>query len=89
MVEDAEKFAAEDKEKSTEIALKNQADMLCYQLEKKAEKSDLSSELKEKATAAVTSCREILQGQDFTNLASEYEKLQQVYTEILGQAKSQ
>jgi molecular chaperone DnaK len=88
MVEDAEKFAATDKEKSSEVALKNQADMLCYQLEKKAEKSDLSSELKEKATAAVMSCREILQGQDLTNLASEYEKLQQVYAEVLGQGKS-
>jgi molecular chaperone DnaK len=84
MVEDAEKFAEADKEKSSEVALKNQVDMLCYQLEKKAETTDLTPELKEKAQTAVASCREILQGQDLTNLQTEYENLQKVYAEILG-----
>ena len=88
MVEDAEKFAAADKEKSGEVALKNQVDMLCYQLEKKAETADLTPELKEKVTTSISSCREILQGQDLTNLSSEYEKLQQVYAEVMGQTKS-
>ena len=88
MVEDAEKFAAADKEKSNEVALKNQVDMLCYQLEKKAETADLTPELKEKVTTSISSCREILQGQDLTNLSSEYEKLQQVYAEVMGQTKS-
>ena len=88
MVEDAEKFAAADKEKSGEVALKNQVDMLCYQLEKKAETADLTPELKEKGTTSISSCREILQGQDLTNLSSEYEKLQQVYAEVMGQTKS-
>ena len=87
MVTDAEKFAEADKEKSTEVALQNQVDMLCYQLEKKADLLDLSSELKEKVTNTITSCREILQSQDFTNLAAEYEKLQQLYSEVLGQKK--
>merc|ERR1712157_300444 len=63
MVEDAEKFAAADKEKSGEVALKNQVDMLCYQLEKKAETAELTPELKEKVTTSISSCREILQGQ--------------------------
>ena len=88
MVEDAEKFAAADKEKSGEVALKNQVDMLCYQLEKKTETADLTPELKEKVTTSISSCREILQGQDLTNLSSEYEKLQQVYAEVMGQTKS-
>ena len=88
MVEDAEKFAAADKEKSSEVAMKNQADMLCYQLEKKAGVANLTDELKEKVQTSVASCREILQGSDFTNLSSEYEKLQQVYAEVLGQVKS-
>jgi hypothetical protein len=39
-------------------------------------------------TTSISSCREILQGQDLTNLSSEYEKLQQVYAEVMGQTKS-
>jgi molecular chaperone DnaK len=89
MVEDAEKFAASDKEKSSEVALKNQTDMLCYQVEKKIEVADLIPELKEKATTAVSTCREILQSQDLTNLAEEYEKLQKIYAEVLGQSNPQ
>ena len=70
------------------LLLKNQVDMLCYQLEKKAETADLTPELKEKVTTSISSCRDILQGQDLTNLSSEYEKLQQVYAEVMGQPKS-
>jgi molecular chaperone DnaK len=88
MVTDAEKFAEADKEKSTEVALQNQVDMLCYQLEKKAEVLDLTLELKEKVTNIISSCRDILQSQDFTNLSTEYEKLQQIYSEVLGQNKN-
>jgi len=88
MVSDAEQFAETDKEKSSEVALQNQVDMLCYQLEKKAELLDLTEELQEKVTNAITSCREILQSQDLTNLAPEYEKLQQIYSEVLGQNKT-
>ena len=89
MVEDAEKFAESDKEKSSEISLKNQTDMLCYQLEKKLEVATLTPELKDEATTAVSKCREILQSQDLQNLASEYENLQQIYAKVLGQPNSQ
>ena len=88
-VEDEEKFAAADKEKSGEVALKNQVDMLCYQLEKKLEVATLTPELKDEATTAVAKCREILQSQDLQNLASEYENLQQIYAKVLGQPNSQ
>ena len=88
MVEDAEKFAETDKEKSTEVALKNQTDMLCYQVEKKAELLDLTDELKETVKTTVESCRNTLQSDDLTNLQSEYEQLQQVYAQVMGQTKS-
>jgi lambda repressor-like predicted transcriptional regulator len=77
------------RKKSSEVALKNQTDMLCYQVEKKIEVADLIPELKEKATTAVSTCREILQSQDLTNLAEEYEKLQKIYAEVLGQSNPQ
>jgi molecular chaperone DnaK (HSP70) len=77
------------KKKSSEVSLKNQTDMLCYQLEKKLEVATLTPELKDEATTAVAKCREILQSQDLQNLASEYENLQQIYAKVLGQPNSQ
>jgi gas vesicle protein len=62
--------------------------MLCYQVEKKAELLDLTDELKETVKTTVESCRNTLQSDDLTNLQSEYEQLQQVYAQVMGQTKS-
>jgi len=50
MVEEAEKNAAADKERSEQIDLKNQSDSLCYQTEKQLTEleSKISNEDKEK-----------------------------------------
>jgi molecular chaperone DnaK len=66
MVEDAEKYAEEDRRRREAIELRNQADNLLYQNEKtlKEQSEKLDAALKAELEEAVSGLREALQGDD-------------------------
>jgi len=93
-VQDAERFASEDKARREEVDLRNEADQIVYQSEK------MLSENKDKfdaadasdIEAAVMSLRESLQGEDINLIKSRKEELQQKFyavSEKLYQAQAQ
>ncbi|MDR2752879.1 MAG: molecular chaperone DnaK [Oscillospiraceae bacterium] len=83
-VQDAERFAQEDKQHREEVDLRNEADQMVYQSEKligenkdKFEEADVSA-----LEAAVMSLREALTGADINLIKSRKEELQQKFYDI-------
>jgi len=80
-VQEAERFASEDKQRREEVDLRNEADQIVYQSEKllgenrdKFDAADISD-----IEAAVMSLRESLQGEDVNLIKSRKEELQQKF----------
>merc|ERR1712194_606305 len=85
MVEDAEKFAAEDKEKSTEINLKNQAETLCLEAEKEVNlsKDNIPVEKQETISKLIEDTKGNIQSENFEELEKQIEELKLVMKDLV------
>ena len=85
MLEDAEKFAAIDKEKRETIDLKNQAETLCLEAEKEINvlKDSISIENQETITKLITEIRDAIQIENSTSLKSSVESLKDAMRELV------
>ena len=85
MLQDAEKFAAIDKEKRENIDLKNQAETLCLEAEKEINtlKDTISIEDQEKITGFIKEIQEAIQTDDLTSLKSSVDNLKEAMREIV------
>lgn len=83
-VKEAEKFAAEDKQRKEEIDTRNQADSAVYQAEKtlKDVGDKLSAEDKSKVEAEINNVKEALKGTDIEAIKKASEALQQAFYEL-------
>merc|ERR1711862_35347 len=79
MVEEAEKFAEEDKKKRTEIETKNQADSISYQARKQLSEfgDKLPQEIKEKVEDKLKSLDHAIATNDTANIKTSMDALQQ------------
>ena len=86
MLQDAEKFAATDKEKRETIDLKNQAETLCFEAEKELTllKNAISEENQEKMTQLIEEIRQQSQTDDLDLLKSSIEKLKESMREMVA-----
>merc|ERR1712087_389515 len=84
MVDEAEKNAAVDKEKTAQIDLKNQSDTLCYQTKKQVEELDkkISSEDKIKIDSLINRLEEVTKKEDFTSMKQLNEELKNLMMEV-------
>lgn len=87
MVENAEKFADEDKKRRAVIDAKNQADSIVYQTEKQLKEFDdkLPQEIKDKVNAKLTEVKEAIPSDDADKINGAVESLQKEVMEM-GQA---
>ena len=85
MLQDAEKFAAIDKEKRETIELKNQAETLCIEAEKELSliKDNNSRDKQELVTNLITEIRETIQTENLTSLKTLVEKLKDEMRELV------
>ncbi|HWE44272.1 MAG TPA: molecular chaperone DnaK, partial [Gemmatimonadaceae bacterium] len=83
MVKDAEKYAAEDKQRREEIDTRNRLDSMTYEVEKNSKEwaDRLSAENKSKLESAVERARKALRGDDMSEIRSAQEELTRVYSE--------
>ncbi len=94
-VKDAERYAAEDKKRREEVDIKNEAENLCYAVEKliKDSESKMDSSDKENLTQKVTALRETLKSGNTDNIKKDMEELQKnmydVSTKLYQQAAPQ
>jgi molecular chaperone DnaK len=84
MVQDAERNSAADKEKSSQIETKNQADSLCYQTKKQLEEltDKISIDEKAKIESLVTDLESAVQQENFAQMESLNEELKKAMMEI-------
>ena len=85
MLEEAEKFAAVDKEKRETIDLRNQAEALCFEAEKELDliNEDIAVDTKENITKLIETVREEIQSENFENLKNQVEKLKVAMKDIV------
>jgi molecular chaperone DnaK len=83
MVKEADKNAAEDKQKREDIDTRNRLDSMTYEVEKNAKEwSDrLPAELKGKLEASVERARKALRGDDMGEIKAAQEELSKVFAE--------
>ena len=83
MVKEADKNAAEDKQKRDEIDVRNKLDSMTYEVEKNAKEwSDrLPAELKTKLESAVERARKALRGDDLAEIKAAQEELAKSFAE--------
>ena len=83
MVKDAEKYAAEDKQRREEIDTRNRLDSMTYEVEKNSKEwaDRLSADNKSKLEGAVERARKALRGDDMSEIRSAQEELTRVYSE--------
>jgi len=83
-VKDAEKFAAEDKQRKEDIDTRNNADSLVYQSEKSLKDlgDKISADDKSKIEAGVNKVKDTLKGTDTEAIKKATEELQQAFYEI-------
>ena len=83
-VQDAEKFAEEDKKKEEEILTKNNADSMIYQTEKslKDNADKISDEEKESVEAAINELKELMNGDDLEAIKQATEKVSESFYPI-------
>ncbi len=79
MRKDAEEHADEDKQRFELVEARNQADQMCYQLEKLMKENDekLGDSDKEPLTKAIEKVREVAKGEDTQAIKSAVEELEQ------------
>ena len=87
MVKDAEKNAAEDKQRREEIETRNRLDSQTYEVEKNVKEwgDKVAAPLKERIDAAIERARKALRGSDLGEIRSAQEELTKAYSEA-GQA---
>jgi molecular chaperone DnaK len=87
MVKDAEKNAAEDKQRREEIDTRNRLDSQTYEVEKNVKEwgDKVAAPLKERIDAAIERARKALRGSDLGEIRSAQEELTKAYSEA-GQA---
>jgi molecular chaperone DnaK len=85
MLEDAEKFAAIDKEKRENIDLKNQAETLCLEAEKEIDilKNTISIDEKEKITELIKKIQDEIQTENLTSLKLSVDNLKEAMRKIV------
>nr|ULD16249.1 Hsp70-type chaperone [Cylindrotheca closterium] len=85
MLQDAEKFAAIDKEKRETIDLKNQAETLCLEAEKEINtlKDTISIDNQEKITKLITEIRDAIQTENSTSLKSYIDDLKEAMRQLV------
>ena len=83
-VQDAEKFAEEDKKKEEEILTKNNADSVIYQTEKslKDNADKITDEEKESVEAAINELKELMNGDDLEAIKQATEKVSESFYPI-------
>jgi molecular chaperone DnaK len=84
MVEDAEKNAAADKEKSEQVEIKNQAEALCYQTKKQLEQLEATCtpEEKQKIENLVAELEGATQKEDYATMKELMEQLNKAIMEV-------
>jgi molecular chaperone DnaK len=84
MINNAEQYATQDKEKREKIDFKNQADSLCYQSEKQL--TDLGDKLddnkKQTVTGLIEKIRTNINSENIEELKAQIDDLQKIMTEI-------
>ena len=85
MLQDAEKFAAIDKEKRENIDLKNQAETLCVEAEKEMNtlKDTLAIDDQEKITGLIKEIQDAIQTDNLTSLKSSVDNLKEVMRKVV------
>ncbi len=83
-VKEAEKFAAEDKQRKEEIDVRNSADSLVYQSEKSLKDlgDKVTSDDKSKIEAGVNKVKDALKGTDIETIKKATEELQQAFYDV-------
>ena len=93
MLEDAEKYASVDKEKRGNIDLKNQAEALCFEVEKEFSllKNNLSEDKQQNISELIEVIKQTIQNEDYKLLESQIEELKQIIQDfaILKQNENQ
>merc|ERR1711935_653738 len=91
MVEEAEANAAADKEKSSKIETKNQADSICYQTKKQLEEleSKIDASEKEKVESLLTNLQTAIDTEDTDSMKSLTEEIKQIMMELGQKVYSQ
>jgi molecular chaperone DnaK len=86
MLEDAEKYAALDKEKRENIDLKNQAETLCFEAEKEFSilKDNIPEEKQQNITKLIKSIRQNIQEDNTDGLKSSVEDLKTAMKEMIA-----
>ena len=84
MLEDAEKYASVDKEKRGNIDLKNQAEALCFEVEKEFSlfKNDLSEDKQQNISELIQTIKQNIQSEDYELLESQIEELKQIMKDL-------
>lgn len=82
MINSAEQFAAEDQDKRAKTELANNADMLCYQVDRKIAESLADENLKERARRKIEAIREKLNRKEYDNLEVDVEELKKILDEL-------
>jgi molecular chaperone DnaK len=84
LVKEAEVNSDIDKQKRSDIELKNQADSLCYQSERQLQdlKDKISTEDKERVEVQINTLRQAISVSDFGSIKNEQQKLQDLLMEI-------
>ena len=90
-VQDAEKFAAEDKARKEEVEVRNHADSMVYSTEKTLKElgDKISAEDKAKIEAEVANVKKALEGTDNAAIKAASEKLTEVSYEAFGKIYQQ
>ena len=90
MLEEAEKFAAADKEKRQNIDLKNQAEALCFEAEKELSlfKENISEDKKQNITKLIEDIREEIKSDNLGNLRTKIEDLKTAMKDMVAANQS-
>lgn len=84
MIKDAERNAAKDKELKHEVEIINEADNMCYAIEKAVKEAEgkISPEEKTKAEEAIKQLREAIESKDMARIKSDKEILEKLSGEL-------
>merc|ERR1712070_259271 len=84
MVKEAEVNAAADKEKSSQIETKNQADSVCYQTKKQIEElgTNIEPSEKEKIENLISELEEVTKNEDYAAMSEKMETLKKAVMEV-------
>lgn len=90
-VDDAERYASEDKQRKEEVEARNHADQLVYTTEKSLKELDdkLAAEDKEKIQSALDDLKKTLEGEDIEMIKTASERLTDVSYEAFGKVYQQ